>query len=150
MDPQKRLRIMWLAYLAAALIYAVLPWFAIAEHLDSAAPDTPPLVSGLRFGAIGAAVASFLVRRQTMTGLAAALQSGAASGPDLWTRLTSACIITWSVTETVAIVGLFIAFVTRNPYEVVPYVGATVFLLYMHRLAMWPVAEIERATGGAA
>lgn len=149
MDPRKRLQIMWLAFLAAALIYALLPWFAIAEQLDSAAPDTPPLVSGLRFGAIGAAVASFLVRRQTMQGLAAAVQSGAATS-DLWTRLTTACILTWSVTETVAIVGLFIAFVTRNPFEVIPYVGATVFLLYMHRPAMWPLAQIEEATGGAA
>lgn len=149
MDPRKRLRIMWLAFLAAALVYALVPWVAIAEQLDSAAPDTPPLVSGLRFGAIGAAVASFLVRRQTMQGLAVALQPGAAA-VDLWTRLTTACLVTWSVTEAVAIVGLFIAFVTRNPYEVVPYVGATVFLLYMHRPAMWPLAEIERASGGAA
>ncbi len=145
--PRTRLRIMWLAFLAAAVIYAFIPWLAIAERLDSAAAATPPLVSGLRFGAIGVAVASFLLRRNFMRVLLAALQPGAAPGTDLWARLQTSCIVTWSVTETVAIVGLFIAFVTRNPYEVLPYVGAAIFLLYMHRLDVWPVEQIEQAAG---
>jgi hypothetical protein len=141
------LRILWNAFFAATCLYAVIPWFAIAEHVDSAAAATQALVSGLRLGAIGAAVASFLLRRQFMTGLQAALQPGAAP-TDLWRQLLIGCTVTWMITEVVAGVGLAIAMVTRNPYEVVPYAGAALFLLYMHRLAMWPVAEIEQAMGG--
>ena len=142
-----KLRIVWNAFFAATCLYAVVPWFAITEHLDAAAAATPPLVSGLRIGAIGAAIASFLLRRQFAVGLLAALQPGAAPS-NLWSQLLIGCSVTWMITEVVAGIGLAIAMVTRDPYEVIPYAGATLFLLYMHRLAMWPVAQIEQAMGG--
>jgi len=139
-----RLRLLWLAFFAAVCVYVAVPWLVIGEHLDTAATATPPLVSGLHVGAIGAAVASFLVRRSYTGQLIDGVQRGTPP-PALWGRLFVACIVTWAVTEAVALIGVAIALVTRNPYDAIPFAGAALFLLHMHRVNTWPVAQIAAA-----
>jgi len=133
--PLSKLRIIWIAFFVAVCVYALLPWLLIGDRLDSAAPDTESLRSGLQAGAIGVAMASFLAKRRWTKLL---LQSDAAPS-DRWTQLQLGCVVTWLITEVVGLIGLAIALVTRHAAEGVPYAGAALFLLYMHRLDMWPV-----------
>ncbi|MEO8603377.1 MAG: hypothetical protein ABI629_12445 [bacterium] len=137
--PLDKLRIIWIAFFAAVCVYALVPWFALRDGLDAAAPNTEAMRLGLQAGAIGAAMASFLTRRRWSKLIVAAAQPGAAPGPDVLTLLQTGCIVTWLISEVVALVGLAVALVTRHAVEVVPYAAAALFLLYMHRLALWPL-----------
>ena len=143
----ERLRLIWIAFFLAVCVYALVPWFVAFEGLDSAAPSTVALRSGLHAGALGTAVASFLVRRQCTHRLLAAMQPDAPPAGDLWAQLQTGSVLTWAISEVVALIGVAIALVTRNPYDALPFAGAALFLLYMHRLALWPVALIERTAG---
>ena len=147
--PLARLRIIWIAFFAAVCVYTLVPWFVVGDGLDSATANTDAMRSGLQAGAIGAAVASFLSRRRWSKIILEAAQPGAPARGDAWTQLQFGCIITWAICEVVALIGIATALVTRHAVEVVPYAGAALFLLYMHRLAMWPVPQVEPAAGSA-
>lgn len=135
--PLGRLRLLWTAFFLAVCIAVVAPFAVIGERRDDAAAATPALVSGLHAGAVGAAVASFLIRKRLNDRLLAALEAGVPAG-ELWAQLLSACLVTWAISESVAFVGVAIALVTRNPFDAIPFAGAALFLLYMHRVATWP------------
>lgn len=137
--PLGRLRVLWTAFFLTVCTTVVVPFVVIDAGRDAAAVATPALVSGLHAGAVGAAVASFLVRKRLNDRLLAAL-AAAVPAPELWVRLLSACLVTWAISEAVAFLGVAIALVTRNPFDAIPFAGAALFLLYMHRVATWPAA----------
>jgi hypothetical protein len=137
MTPLAKLRIIWIAFFAAVCLYSVVPWFVIDDRLDSAAANTEAMRSGLQAGAIGAAVSSFLARRRWIKLIIASAEPGGSG--DTWTRLQTGCIVTWAISEIVALVGVATALVTRQPAQGVPYALAALFLLYMHRVALWPI-----------
>jgi hypothetical protein len=135
--PAAKLRIIWIAFFAAVCVYSAVPWFVIRDRLDTAAPDTEATRSGLQAGAVGAAVASFLARRRWSKRVLASAQPG--GDGDAWTPLQAGCLVTWAICEVVALAGVATALVARQPAEGVPYALAALFLLYMHRVALWPI-----------
>lgn len=146
LTPLSKLRIIWIAFFAAVCVYAIVPWLVIGDRLDTAAPNTDAMRSGLQAGAIGAAVASFLTRRRWIKGILASAEPGGSG--DAWTRLQFGCIITWAICEIVGLVGVATALVTRQPIEGVPYALAALFLLYMHRVALWPIPPSSASSDG--
>jgi hypothetical protein len=144
---RQQLRIMWIAFLAAVAVYTPLPWLIIDAGADSAVPVNEALRSGLHSGALGAAVASFLSRRWFTSGLATALKAGDAAPGELWTRLRLGCLSTWMVSEAVALIGLMLGLMARQPADVLPLAAGAAALLFLHRPAVWPIDAVERAEG---
>jgi crotonobetainyl-CoA:carnitine CoA-transferase CaiB-like acyl-CoA transferase len=108
----------------------------------------------LHFAALGAAVASFMAKRWWTNSLRAAVRveagAGVGVGGDAWARLRAGCLITWAISEAVAIIGLVAALLARRPAGAVPLAIAAALLLYLHRPAAWPLEEVARQRGEAA
>ena len=121
--------------------------------LGDSAP-LPPLGvrSGLHFAALGAAASSFVAKRWWSNSLLAAMSaaSGAGVGDDAWARLRIGCVITWALSEAVAIVGLTLSIIARRPLAAVPFAAGAVLLLYLHRPASWPLQALMRLGGHSA
>lgn len=147
---RQQLRIMWIAFLAAVAVYTPLPWLIIDAGADSAAPVNEALRSGLHSGALGAAVASFLSRRWFTNGIEAALKAGGPPAGELWARLRLGCLSTWMVSEAVALIGLMLGLMSRQPLDALPLAGGAIALLLLHRPSVWPLDAVERAEGAAA
>jgi hypothetical protein len=99
----------------------------------------------MNFAGLGAGVASILARRWWTNSLRAALggSPGAPVSADPWARLRAGCIVTWALSEAVAIIGLTLALVARQPSEAVPFAAAAAALLVYHRPSNWPIDAIE-------
>jgi F0F1-type ATP synthase membrane subunit c/vacuolar-type H+-ATPase subunit K len=143
--PARRLRqlqITWAAFLLVVAFYTPIPFL-----LGSSAPAPPPVLrTGLIFAGLGAAVAAFGTKRWWSNSLLAALQRGG-EGDDAWARLRAGCIITWALSETVALIGMAVAIAGRRPTDVLPFSAAAALLLYFHRLSTWPLDALARAEG---
>lgn len=145
-SPRRQLDIMWMAFLGAVVVYTPLPWLIIGAGADDAAPGNEAVRSGLHSGALGAAVASFLVRRWFTNALLTARQAGAPVA-ERWMRLRLGCLSTWMVSEAVALIGLMLALIDRQPLEALPLAGGALVLLVLHRPAVWPFEAVEEAAG---
>jgi hypothetical protein len=149
-DPQT-LRVMWLGFVGATTLYALVPYVLLAG-----APTTGALPSavrsGLFFAAAGAVVSSFIARRWWTNSLAAArLSAGTAAEPDnLRARLTAGCVVTWGVAELIPIMGLVSAVVWRDSSVALPFAVVGLLTLYWHRPAVWPLDAGEPVAGQAA
>ena len=141
------LRVMWIAFLVAIGLYAPMPYLLGAEGLDPAAALPAGARSGLHFAALGAAVSSFAARRWWTNSLLAALRSPAATPvrDDVWIRLRAGCLITWALSETVALLGFALAMVARRPLDGVPFAVTAAVLLYLHRPAAWRLDALGSA-----
>lgn len=148
-DQTRQLHIIWIAFLAAVALYVPIPWLIIAAGADTAAAPPPDVRSGLNFAALGAGVSSFVARRWWTSSLLAALHSGpgAQVSADAWTRLRTGCLITWALSEAVAVIGLAQALVTREPSDAVVPAAAAALLLYRHRPESWPLQAVARTEG---
>jgi hypothetical protein len=146
------LRIIWIAFLAAVVVYTPIPWLVVAEGADRAPPPPPGVRSGLHFAALGAAVSSFVTKRWWTNSVLAAVGSPRAApvGADAWARLRIGCVISWALSEAVAIIGLTLAIIARRPLDAVPFAAAAALLLVWHRPASWPLQALPRAGGRAA
>jgi len=145
------LHVIWIAFFLAVGLYTPVPLLLVRDSLDSAAPLQAGARSGLHFAALGAAVSSFFARRWWTNSLLASLRSATAApvSTDAWARLRAGCLITWGLSESVVLLGLASAVVTRRPADVLPLAAAAAVLLYLHRPAAWPVQALTRAAGEA-
>jgi hypothetical protein len=148
-EQSRLLQIVWIAFLAAVIVYTPIPWLIIAEGADSAAPPPPGVRSGLYFAALGAAVSSFLAKRWWTNSLLAAVHSpsGARGSDDAWARLRIGCVITWALSEAVALIGLTLSIIARRPLDAIPFAAGAALLLCLHRPASWPLQALPRAGG---
>lgn len=147
----KRLRVIWIAFLLAVALYAPIPFLVVGEGADPAAPPPPGVRSGLHFAALGAAVSSFAARRWWTNSLLAAVRSVAAqTRADVWARLRAGCVITWALSEAVALIGFGLALVAHRPADSVPLAAAAALLLYFHRPSAWPLQALVHAGGQSA
>jgi len=145
-DELRLLRVMWIAVLVAVGLSAPVPYLVIAEGFDRAVPPPAGVQSGLRFAALGAAVSSFAARRWWTNSLLAALGSGATPArADVWARLRAGCVVTWALSESVALLGLALAMIARRPLDGLPFAAAAAVLLYLHRPAVWPLEALTAA-----
>lgn len=136
------LGILWAAFLIAVIAYTPLPFVIIHEVGVELVP--PGVRTGLLFAAAGAAVSSFVARRWWIHSVLAAADA-AVSTPvsvDAWARLRVGCIITWALSEVVALIGLAVAVMWGQPLDGLPLSAAAVLLLYYHRPASWPIGKL--------
>jgi F0F1-type ATP synthase membrane subunit c/vacuolar-type H+-ATPase subunit K len=142
----RQLRIIWIAFLIAVAVYTPIPFLLVADGEGGTAPVPATLRSGMNFAALGAGVASILARRWWTNSLHAALQrDGAAQvSADPWARLRAGCIISWALSEAVALIGLALAIVTRTPTEGAPFAAGAAALLLYHRPSNWPIDATAR------
>ncbi len=145
----KLLHVIWVAFLVAVGLYAPIPFLILAEGADVAAPAPSAVRSGLHFAALGAAVSSFVAKRWWTNSLLAAVRSAPAAQAtaDVWARLRAGCVLTWALSEAVALIGLGAALVARRPADGVPLAAAAALLLYFHRPAAWPLQALASARG---
>jgi hypothetical protein len=140
-DEMRLLQILWIAFLVAVALYTPLPYLIIREGADDAAALPPVARSGLYSAALGAAVASFAAKRWWTNSLLALARSEPAlpARTDIWIRLRAGCVVTWALSETVALLGLTLAMIARRPLDGLAFSVAAALLLYVHRPATWPV-----------
>jgi hypothetical protein len=145
-DHVRILRVIWITFVVAVVVYAPIPWLIVSAGADTAAAPPPGVRSGLRFAALGAGASSFVAKRWWTNSLLAAVRSVHAAGgaADVWARLRAGCLIVWALSESVALIGLASALIARRPLEAVPMAVAAVVLLYLHRPASWPLPALER------
>lgn len=142
-DTARLLQIMWGAFVGAAMIYGFVPYLAPAG--DDAL--TPAAHGAMYSAAAGAAVASFVTRRWWINSIAARQTAGAvpADTGALQARVKAGAIVTWALSEAVAIIGVVRAFLGHDPSYGLPFVAASVLLLYLHRPSTWPLGDASGA-----
>ena len=135
------LYIIWIAFFVAVGLYAPVPYVLIGEGADDAATLPAAARSGLYFAALGAAVSSFAAKRWWSNSLLAAvrLQPVTPARADAWIRLRAGCVVTWALSEMVALLGFALAMIARGPADVLPFTVTAALLLYLHRPAAWPI-----------
>lgn len=142
-DLAQALRLLWGAFLAAAVLYGLLPFLLLSPGADGLSPS---MHGAMYSAAAGAAVASFVTRRWWISSIRAALERPHASGPggrqNLEMRIKAGAVITWSLSEAVALIGMVRAIASHDPGHAVPFVTTSVLLLYLHRPAAWPMAAV--------
>jgi hypothetical protein len=111
-------QILWGSLTASTLIYALLAWFIRGAERSGVRPSLPPTVVefapiiALALGAVCLAMAWFL---GTVVGPATSLAPGAGDDPAAaeqrrWGKITTATTLMGAIAETVAILGLVLAF----------------------------------------
>ena len=142
----RRLQLIWIAFLAMVVAYLPLPWLIVDTGIDSAPLPPVGIGSGLNFAALGAGASSFVARRWWINSLRASLESSrdAPTAASPWARLRIGCLITWALSETVALLGVALGIVSRQPLESVAPIVAAGLLLYLHRPERWPIADVAR------
>lgn len=148
-EQSRLLHLIWIAFLVAVVAYTPVPWVIIAEGADRAPAPPPGMRSGLHWAALGAAASSLVAKRWWTNSLLAAVRtpSGVPVGADAWARLRSGCVVTWALSEAVALIGLTLALIARRPLDAVPFAAGAALLLYLHRPASWPLQALARAGG---
>jgi hypothetical protein len=146
-DEKRLLYIMWIAFLLAVGLYAPVPYLLIREGADDAAALPVAARSGLYFAALGAAVSSLAAKRWWTNSLLAVVRSEVPTPvkADVWMRLRAGCVVTWALSEAVALLGFALAMIARRPADGVPFAAGAALLLYLQRPATWPVAALESA-----
>lgn len=134
-DMARLLQIMWRAFVGAAMIYGVVPY--LVEPGDDTL--TPAAHGAMYSAAAGAAAASFITRRWWLNSVAARRAAGAES--EARARVKAGAIVTWALSETVSIIGVVRAFLGHDPGYSLPFVVASVLLLYVHRPSTWPLGD---------
>lgn len=143
------LHIFWISFLAAVAVYVPVPVLIGAEGGEYGAVVPDAVRASMHSAALGAAVASFLARRWWTNSLLAALRRapGPAVRVDPWIRLRAGCLITWFLSDAVAIIGLLLAILTHRPLAGVPFSLGAALLLYLHRPAVWPLDALLHPEG---
>ena len=134
------LQVIWLAFVAAAAFYTLIITLLV---YDSDGPELPLLdvvrpIFWLLAGIL--AIASCVWRLQIPN-----IQR-ASKGPTTpgFARLRVACIVTWSLCEGIAALGIVLGFMSNHFLDYFPFVTLGIVLLFVHRPAAWP---IERFLG---
>lgn len=140
------LQVIWSAFLLAVVLYTPIPFLVLGAGADGGAAAPPGVRSGLYAAALGAAVASFATRRWWTNALLAAARA-AATPTDAWARLRAGCILTWALSEAVALIGVGLAVVAHRPADGMPFAAVAALLLCVHRPAAWPLRALEPGGG---
>jgi F0F1-type ATP synthase membrane subunit c/vacuolar-type H+-ATPase subunit K len=136
------LTVLWLAFLAAVGLYAVVLFFLRSN--TEAAPV--PGVEMLRqvFLAVGAtlAVGSLWWRRRFSRAAAEGAGIGAAEVPEnAIGEAMRHCVVAWAMAEAIAVLGLVLAILSREVDDFLPFAAAAVVVLYLNRPAVWPIVS---------
>jgi F0F1-type ATP synthase membrane subunit c/vacuolar-type H+-ATPase subunit K len=136
-DPARILRVMWLAFASAPLLYGVV----VLLRTRMAVPDAVPVVAVagpvLIAVALAAALGSIWWRRRYLDQVATR-RASAPPAVELVAAQRLACLVAWAMSETVAIAGLVLALLSANPRAYPPFLAASLALFYLHRPAVWP------------
>lgn len=146
------LTILWLAFLVAVGIYAVVLFFIVTTT------DVPPVmpVETLRLvlQVIGGALAflSLWWRRRFTNQVVLDIGARPSNGPngDPLDELTRRCVLAWAMADAIAILGLVLGILSRNVGDFVPFAAAALLVLYLNRPAAWRIQSIidrARASG---
>jgi F0F1-type ATP synthase membrane subunit c/vacuolar-type H+-ATPase subunit K len=133
----QRLRIIHVAFVASVFIYSLVLIFVTRQPGD--AGDISILRPVLIVAAALSAGGSIWWRRRA-TGETQFMPLEKTGGADSLDQLEANCIITWAFSESVAIYGLVLGFLSRDPGSFMPFGAAALVLLAIHRpgSAVWP------------
>jgi F0F1-type ATP synthase membrane subunit c/vacuolar-type H+-ATPase subunit K len=125
-------RILWFTLLASQVIYLVVPWVVT---LQGPAPD-PAFVQRFAWILGGISVvtaAGTLVYRRRA--LVAPIQAGQLDpdSPEGMARAFTPFILNLVLTESIAIYGLVLAFLSRSPLLALPFALCAFILMFLHR-----------------
>jgi uncharacterized membrane protein YhaH (DUF805 family) len=121
----------WAAMAVSLLVYLAIPLFLPAPPMAYETTDFGVLFTALGVVAVLTSVASLLLRRAVVI---QPLQRGTLD-PDSATgaqRLTQALVLTWALSEAVAIYGLVLYLLTRQVQLMVPFIMMSACLLVVH------------------
>lgn len=139
-DRARQLNLIHISFVAAIFVYVLVIVFQTRE------PGIPADVSVIRpiliLAAVLAAGASIWWRRRA-TGETQFKPLERSSAADSFERLQTDCIITWALSESVAIMGLVLALLSHDYGTFMPFAAAALALLAVHRPGVWPQMPAE-------
>ena len=134
------LQIIWLAFIGSAAVYTLI---LMLLSLQGEAPenDVADTLRPIFWIAAALLALASLIWRQQVADLDHRRQPTSTRG---FARLRVACIITWSLCEAIAILGIALGFITYQFVDYFPFVVIAVTLLFVHRPTAWPIERFLR------
>ena len=129
------LQTIWLVFIAFIFFYTLI-LLLLSQQSDI--PDSEMLkVLRPAFWVLAAllGIASFIWRQQ-VADLDHRRRPTSTPG---FTRLRVACLITWSLCESIAILGIILGFLSYSIADYAPFLTIGTLLLFFHRPAAWPI-----------
>jgi hypothetical protein len=129
------LRIIYASFGAAIFVYTLV--LAFNRDATGASDKIVALRPALTLAAVMFAGASIWWRRRAARAMREAPPEELLDGSS-FERLRTNCIISWSFSQSVAVMGLVMGLLTGELNEFVPYGLAALVLLMAHRPSVWP------------
>ena len=130
------LQIIWLAFVSSIVFYLFILMLLSqqSDGFDEGALEY--LRPAFWVLATILAIASFVWRQQVADLDSSRRRISATTG---FLRLRVACLVTWALSEAVAVLGLVLGALTYRFADYAPLVTVGVILLFVHRPAAWPI-----------
>ncbi len=121
----------WAAMACSLIVYLSIPLFLPAPSMTYEATDFGILFTAMGVVAVLTSVVSLVMRRMLVV---QPIRTRALDprSPDGMQRLSQALLLTWVLSEAVALYGLVLYLVTRQVQLMVPFVMMSAFLLVVH------------------
>lgn len=135
------LQVIWLAFLGSIVFYLLI-LMLLAQQSDVVQESLLEVLRPL-FWVVSTllAIASFVWRQQVADLDRPRRRISTTRG---FVRLRVACIVTWALSEAVAILGLILGAFTYRFADYAPLVTVGIALLFIHRPAAWPIDRFLR------
>lgn len=131
------LQVLWLAFAGSIVLYTFI-LMLVAEWSEPVESDFVDFLRPIFWVvAVVLAITSLLWRQQAPDLKQIRRRTTASS----FARLRVACIITWSLCEGIAILGLVLGALTFEALDYVPLISLALIMLFLNRPDVWPIAH---------
>jgi F0F1-type ATP synthase membrane subunit c/vacuolar-type H+-ATPase subunit K len=134
------LTILWLAFLTAVGLYAVVLFFILSSNEAAPAQTAEALRQAfLTVGAVLAVACLWWRRRFASPAAAPAVPRPTdVSEKNTMGETIRRCVVAWAMADAIAVLGLVLAILSREVDDFLPFAAAAVVVLYLNRPAVWP------------
>lgn len=137
------LQVIWLSFVGVAGIYTLI-LLLVSQQSETVDPETLAYLRPIAWVIASIlAIASFIWKQQ-VADLDRLRRTTSTFG---FTRIRTACIVTWSICEAIAVLGLGLGIISYRLFDYGPLVALGIFLLCIHRPSTWPLdhfLDLER------
>jgi hypothetical protein len=147
----QQLRAIYASFAAAIFLYILVLSFNLQGNGQASSDD--PMRHAVMLAAVMFAGASVWWRRRASRAMELIPAEEKTDG-SAFNRLRTNCIITWSLSESVAVMGLILGFLAHDLRAFAPYAAAALGLLTIHRPSTWPLwparSQLEKSVAAQA
>ena len=122
--------IIWSGMLGAVILYGALSYFSTQSKSPHFAPSVSMMRPILLVAALSSVCAAHFIKQMVLQRV---LSQNTSSLAIIITTFTTACQVSFGLSESAALYGLFLVFMTNSMKEIFPFAGISLagFLLYL-------------------